>query len=610
MAVKQWFNDHRLSKALFKQCLKTNGLSWLIITILECVMVASIMVITGGDSIGVLISSIRDSVMKSELDGYVGKMSLNFYSVGMVAETKYDSYFVSDFDTCYKEVKDFTPLVDEWYENMPTESSYATAEEYQEAYNNWMASKPTSSVASCTSYATSFVNWIQSKPSTGSIDEWSASRPTAEKFSKETAVASSNETLTNFYDQYAQSLGYKQWDDNWIMVVQAGTGPVCPMDNVIKMYEDNGIELLPDYDVDSLITHIFDNTIDTYLTSAERNEYQIARSRVAACKMAACTLTAEESLRILLNMVEDYGIDEETFMSFGYTYDKVYNDCYERILSYEVDYNYRLELLNAQAAKEGWDDKVYAEKVQEMMNSLVEKLAGSFLSSLPEDVSGAIEEVGQMDIYGLIVGYIFYKIAGLLLPMIYMILGINNMVAGSVDSGSMAYVISTGTRRESVTLTQGLFMTISLFLMFLCTTATSVTCYLTMHGLATSVTLGGIFLMNLGAFLVLFALSGFCFAVSCFCNRSRFSLAIGGGLTIFALVATIVGMFGSEIVPSIIRFDALNVFNYFSIITLFDVMDITRNSVNIYWKLAILLVIGIAGYVIGTVKFKKKDLPL
>ena len=600
----------KLSKALFKQCLKTNGLSWLIITVLECIMVASIMIITGGDSIGVLISSIRNSVVQSELEGYVGKMSLNFYSVGKVAEVKYDSYFAEDFSANYNDVNDYTVQIDSWYSTMPNESSYADADAYQAAYNTWVGNMPTSDKALCQKYANTFVSWIESKPSEGSTDEWNASKPSATSFSKKEAVTSSDQKLTDFYDTYAQSLGYSRYSDNWIMVVQAGTGPICPMDNVKEMYKNNGIEPLPDYDVDSLIPHILDGSISTYLASDERQDYENGRSRVAACKMAACTLTAEESKSVLLNMIADYGIDEETFNSFNYTFENVYNTCYERILSYEVDYNYRLELLNAEASKEGWDNETYSAKVQEMMNSLVEKLAGSFLSSLPDDVSGAIEEVGQMDIYGLIVGYIFYKIAGLLLPMIYMILGINNMVAGSVDSGSMAYILSTGTRRESVTITQGLFMTLSLFAMFLFTTATSVICFLTMHGLATSVTLGGVLLMNLGAFLVLFALSGFCFAVSCFFNRSRFSLAIGGGLTIFALVATIVGMFGSEIVPSIIRFDALNVFNYFSIITLFDVMDITRNSVNIYWKLAILLVIGVAGYVIGTLKFKKKDLPL
>ncbi len=600
----------KLSKALLKQCLKTNGTSWLIITVLECIMVASIMIITGGDSIGTLISSIRNSVLQSELDGYVGKMSLNFYSVGMVAEVKYDSYFASDFASDYADIKDYTICIDDWYAKMPLEADYQSTDEYQKSYESWIDAKPASDSSLCQKYATSFVFWIDSKPSEGSLDEWNSSKPTAISFSKESAIESSNEKLTDYYDTYAQSLGYKRYSDDWIMVVQAGTGPVCPMDQVIEMYENNDIDLLPDYDVDSMIPYILNESIESYLSSNSRSLYRIERSREAACKMAACTLTAKESVDVLLAMIADYGIDKETFESFGYTYDKVYNDCYERILSYEVTYNYRLEKLNDEALKEGWSDEIYASKVKEMMNSLVEKLAGSFLSALPDDVSGAIEEVGQMDLYGLIVGYIFYKIAGLLLPMIYMILSINNMVAGAVDSGSMAYILSTGTRRESVTITQGLFMTLSLFMMFLCTTATSVACYCTVRAMNTAVTLGGVFLMNLGAFLVLFALSGFCFAISCIFNRSRYSLAIGGGLTIFALVATIVGMFGSEIVPSIIRFDALNVFNYFSLITLFDVMDITRNSVNIYWKLSILLVVGIAGYVFGTIKFKKKDLPL
>lgn len=600
----------KLSKALFKQCVKTNGTSWLIITILQCVMVAAIMVITGGDSLSLLISSIRDSVLQSELDGYVGKMSLNFYSVGMTAEVKYDSYFVNDFKADYSDVKDYTVSIDTWYLNEPNSGSYGTPSEYQEAYNLWLSSRPSGETKLQKTYGVLFVTWVNSKPSDGSLTEWNEARPTLTSFCKDQAITSADKKLNDFYDQYAISLGYKRYSDDWIMTVQAGTGAVCPMDQVKDMYERNNITPLPDYDVDSLISHILDDTIDAFLTSSTRSIYQIERSKVAACTMAACTLTAEESVSVLLNMVADYGIDEETFKSFGYTFDGVYEKCFERILSFEVGFNYRLTKLDEKATAEGWDNETYATMLIEMQNDLVDNLAGSFLSHLPEEVSGAIEEIGRMDIYGLIVGYIFYKIAGLLLPMIYMILSINNMVAGAVDSGSMAYILSTGTRRESVTATQGLFMVLSLFAMFACTTASSVLCFTSLHSMNTAITLGGVLLMNLGAFLVLFALSGFCFALSCHFNRSRTSLAVGGGLTIFALVATIVGMFGSEIVPSIIRFDALNIFNYFSIITLFDVMDITRHSLSIIWKLAILLVIGVAGYIYGTLRFKKKDLPL
>ena len=42
------------------------------------------------------------------------------------------------------------------------------------------------------------------------------------------------------------------------------------------------------------------------------------------------------------------------------------------------------------------------------------------------------------DYYVVIVGSIFYKLAGLLLPIIYMIMASNNLIVGQVDSGSMA----------------------------------------------------------------------------------------------------------------------------------------------------------------------------
>ena len=73
-------------------------------------------------------------------------------------------------------------------------------------------------------------------------------------------------------------------------------------------------------------------------------------------------------------------------------------------------------------------------------------------------------------------GSIFYKLAGLLLPIIYMIMASNNLIAGQVDSGSMAYVLSTSTKRRSVAFTQAVYLIGSLFAMFALTTATGCIC--------------------------------------------------------------------------------------------------------------------------------------
>ena len=126
----------------------------------------------------------------------------------------------------------------------------------------------------------------------------------------------------------------------------------------------------------------------------------------------------------------------------------------------------------------------------------------------------------------------------------------------------------------------------------------------------TGLTYGKLVLINLGAFLVMFAMSGICFLASCVFNRSKHSMALGGGLNMFFLVATMLGLFGSPVLPSIIRMKALNAFNYVTIISLFDVVSILEGTLAFLWKWSILLVVGVACYVAGSLRFKKKDLPL
>ncbi len=231
------------------------------------------------------------------------------------------------------------------------------------------------------------------------------------------------------------------------------------------------------------------------------------------------------------------------------------------------------------------------------------------LSTLPEAVSEALEEIGQADLYTLIVGSIFYKLAGLLLPIIYMIMASNNLIPGQVDSGSMAYVLSTSTRRGTVVLTQAVYLIGSLLAMFLLTTATGCVC-LSLVSEEIELTYGNLVLLNVGAFLVLFALSGLCFLTSCVFDRSKRSMAIGGGLSIFALVAAMLGLFGSPVIPSVVRLNALNNFNYATINSLFDVISIIDGTDAYVRKFILLGAMGVIGYTVGSIRFTKKDLPL
>ena len=239
-----------------------------------------------------------------------------------------------------------------------------------------------------------------------------------------------------------------------------------------------------------------------------------------------------------------------------------------------------------------------------------EQATRSITDQIPENVASALEELGNMDIYGLIIGSIFYQIAGLLLPMVYVIMVANGLLAGQVDSGSMAYVLSTPIKRRTVTVTQMAYLMISLFCMFALVTVTSVISIWIVGGDAFAINFTEILLLNLGAFLTMFAFSGFCFMCSALFNRTKHSLSIGGGISIFMLVCTILGLFGSSVVPAAMRIDAMNVFNYVSIITLFDTVSILNGGIDFLWKFAILAGIGIITFIIGVFRFDKKDLPL
>ena len=185
----------------------------------------------------------------------------------------------------------------------------------------------------------------------------------------------------------------------------------------------------------------------------------------------------------------------------------------------------------------------------------------------------------------------------------------NNLIAGQVDSGSMAYVLSTSTKRKSVVFTQAVYLIGSLLAIICLTTVTGCIC-LSIVKAEVELTYGKLVLINLGAFLVLFALSGLCYFTSCTFDRSKRAMAIGGGLSIFALVAAMLGLFGSQVIPQVVRLDSLNYFNYVTIISLFDVVSILEGTTAFIWKFAILFALGIAGYAAGAVKFCKKDLPL
>lgn len=306
---------------------------------------------------------------------------------------------------------------------------------------------------------------------------------------------------------------------------------------------------------------------------------------------------------------KSFEYDNETvYISSYFNKDEISSKSYSAIISFRAEMNVKEKQIKEQNPT--YTDEQVQQELDLYTDTLIAQMSKTLVDELPEKVTKALNEIGDLDVYGLVIGSIFFKIAGLLLPMIFVIMTANNLIAGQVDSGSMAYVLSTPTKRRTVTITQMLYLITSLLLMFIATTLTSVICLAIVNSAEITISYGQIILLNVGAFVTMLAVSGICFLASSWFNRSKISMSCGGGLTMFFLVATILGLFGSKVIPSAIRIDAMNYFNYVSIISLFDVTSILGNTLTFLWKFAILIVIAIITYTISIIKFDKKDLPL
>lgn len=298
--------------------------------------------------------------------------------------------------------------------------------------------------------------------------------------------------------------------------------------------------------------------------------------------------------------------------------EQIFNISKDVVFIYNVSMAAQIELIDELIKEESNYPELSEEEISVLKNNLllqkqnevVNDLSAGVIESMDGGAINAMAELTEMDIYELVVGSIFFKIAGVLLPLIYTIVVANNLIAHQVDTGSLAFVLSTPTKRRTVTFTQMMFLVSSLFLMFLCTTIVSMTTLFLLNNATIGVSFYQLFLLNIGIFLTLFAISGICFLASCWFNNSKTAMTVGGGVSIFFLVATILSLVGSTALPRALRIEAMSSFNYLSIISLFDTSSILNNTQTYLWKYGVLIVIGIVAYVIGILKFNKKDLPL
>lgn len=636
------------SKALFKQSCKANGMMWAIVTVVTCFILAVVVLICGSGNITETKNAIQDTIVKQEIEAEYSNRAINYYTFASAGLECFDESYAAVAQSALEAVSAYST----WAQGFPMIETGESFDDYKVRVTAWQQTAPTADQfdAAAQQLAQTMDRWIGTMPSVNdysnatlyalAVLSWAQTIPLDMKDVAASAYMTAMQQMTTFVTQqvkeYNENLKKENADlpddstallnpDEYLFMTMCVLYPQLDEQNetgaAIKAIYDvavqNGDSYPEYYDVETLMQHLSEDiqagTQSDYTDSVERVNYRQLRAQELAGVFLAVNMTDQDNVDAILQQLASYGIDSEKYASFGYDYPTVKDIAVTGAISYRGRMEYEEEKIRQHYSTDSdgniIDEEAYEAEVAAARKAIISDIASSLLSSLPDKVSDALKEVGELDLYNLVVGSIYYKLAGLLLPIIYMIMAANNLIVGQVDSGSMAYVLSTSTKRQTVVFTQAVYLVGSLFAMFCMTTVTGCVCMAILNT-QLSLTYGQMILLNVGAFFVLFCLSGLCFLTSCWFDRSKRAMALGGGLSIFALVASMLGLFGSPILPSIVRMSSLNYFNYITVISLFDVASITAGTLTFVWKLAILLAAGLVGYIVGSWKFVKKDLPL
>lgn len=207
----------------------------------------------------------------------------------------------------------------------------------------------------------------------------------------------------------------------------------------------------------------------------------------------------------------------------------------------------------------------------------------------------------------------YFTVLGLLPLFVLVMIAANSLIAAQVDKGSMAYILSTPTKRSAVAVTQALYMLLVPLVILAVTCCVKIATGIAILG---DIDIPKTITLYIGMYLVVEAAAGICYLCSCIFNQSSKALSIGGGITLWFFLAALLGMFGSEDMVNMgVGSETLDIFNKLTIISLFDadaVQTIGTNSVDTGFVpgMIILAVIAVICYAAGCVKFCKKDLPL
>lgn len=227
-------------------------------------------------------------------------------------------------------------------------------------------------------------------------------------------------------------------------------------------------------------------------------------------------------------------------------------------------------------------------------NDIFQKIAELKFSTEMLSAMGFV--VGESSLAGVLASY-FYGLLMLAFPMIcYIIIG-NKLIAGLVDKGSMACILSAPVKRKKIALTQAIFLlaVVSAIVAFV-TVLGIILCEISFPGM---LDINDFIKINIGVLFLHYAISGICFFASCVFNESKNSLMLGAGLPIVFLLILMLSRAATD----------FPVLKYLTVFSLYDPTAIIQGESMIMSSIVLILAAA-ALYIGGIMIFDKKDMPV
>mgnify|MGYP001162045121 CR=1 FL=1 len=240
---------------------------------------------------------------------------------------------------------------------------------------------------------------------------------------------------------------------------------------------------------------------------------------------------------------------------------------------------------------------MYLPIIISMYDPTTQENLNEMLAMLPQELVSAMGFTGAGNTLLSFIATYFYGFLILLLPMIYSVIVCNRSLASLVDKGSMAYLLSTPNTRSKIARTQAVFIFASITLLLSFVTAIGIV--LCEIQFPDALDIPGFILLNFGALLLYYALTGIGFFASALFNDTKHSLMVGAGLPVGFLVIKMISEVG----------ESTEVFKYVTLYSLFNPQKIVAGETYIA-SFVVLGIIAIVTYVVGMIVFQKRDLPL